>query len=448
MKKYLYIYGGIIALSFLWTGSAFISVTYRLLDSYTSLQIDIYHVIIGYLLQVCGMILCSTGLRFRSDIFSKKLFYITIMVAESAVITAAMLSDSAVLSLGFAFVMNLLHGIVAGFYLTLLSCFVPQQYRGRIFGFGYAVGSVGSWILSLPFNGRFLKMDSIVIVYLFLIVITILLVNRVLNKYPVINNTSIEVKVNFELKSIINIFVVLVLLSMVKNIGFYFPSSDISGIINLEFSRAFYAIGLIAAGIINDVNRRYGAICCVASLVFSFFSFALADNSVYSAAIWIIGYIFFGFFSVYRVVVFSDIASNTMVLPFAAFGLTAGRTGDALGTLCGILLSGNIVLLLLATSILFILVIFMFFSLYQKLYSYVVTDSERKEQLYEAFEKKYNLTVREGDVFRLVVQGYSNPEISNALFVSESTVKYHVGNIFKKTGCSSRTNITMLFKNN
>lgn len=32
----------------------------------------------------------------------------------------------------------------------------------------------------------------------------------------------------------------------------------------------------------------------------------------------------------------------------------------------------------------------------------------------------------------------SNTEIARALYITESTVKFHVGNIFKKTGFSSR----------
>lgn len=35
--------------------------------------------------------------------------------------------------------------------------------------------------------------------------------------------------------------------------------------------------------------------------------------------------------------------------------------------------------------------------------------------------------------------------ISGALFVSESTVKFHVGNILKKSGCTNRTTLTLLF---
>ena len=45
-----------------------------------------------------------------------------------------------------------------------------------------------------------------------------------------------------------------------------------------------------------------------------------------------------------------------------------------------------------------------------------------------------NLTTREVEVLRLIGQGASNQEIAEALFVSEATVKSHVGHIFAKLG--------------
>jgi len=49
------------------------------------------------------------------------------------------------------------------------------------------------------------------------------------------------------------------------------------------------------------------------------------------------------------------------------------------------------------------------------------------------------LTSRELDILRLMVAGENNPEIAEQLFVSRSTVKFHVSNILMKLGASSRT---------
>ena len=50
-----------------------------------------------------------------------------------------------------------------------------------------------------------------------------------------------------------------------------------------------------------------------------------------------------------------------------------------------------------------------------------------------------DLTSRELDILRLMVDGKSNGEIAESLFVSQSTVKFHVSNVLSKLGVTSRT---------
>ena len=64
-----------------------------------------------------------------------------------------------------------------------------------------------------------------------------------------------------------------------------------------------------------------------------------------------------------------------------------------------------------------------------------------QEERLNAFIQKYELSLRETEVFSLIIEGASNGEISAKLFISENTVKFHVRNILKKTGCSNRTEL-------
>ena len=48
------------------------------------------------------------------------------------------------------------------------------------------------------------------------------------------------------------------------------------------------------------------------------------------------------------------------------------------------------------------------------------------------------LSEREAEVLALVARGASNVEIADQLYVSERTVKGHVGNIFAKLGARDR----------
>jgi DNA-binding NarL/FixJ family response regulator len=54
------------------------------------------------------------------------------------------------------------------------------------------------------------------------------------------------------------------------------------------------------------------------------------------------------------------------------------------------------------------------------------------------------LTDREVDVLRLVGTGASNREIAGALFLSEATVKTHLGRILTKLGLSSRAQVVVV----
>jgi DNA-binding NarL/FixJ family response regulator len=50
-----------------------------------------------------------------------------------------------------------------------------------------------------------------------------------------------------------------------------------------------------------------------------------------------------------------------------------------------------------------------------------------------------NLTSREQDVLRLVVEGHSNAQLARMLWVTEQTVKFHLSNIYRKLKVSNRT---------
>lgn len=57
-----------------------------------------------------------------------------------------------------------------------------------------------------------------------------------------------------------------------------------------------------------------------------------------------------------------------------------------------------------------------------------------------------DLSKREKEILTLIVQGYSNQEIGQFLYISEQTVKNHVSTIYSKLGVHDRLKIIQLFR--
>ncbi|MEM9819266.1 MAG: response regulator transcription factor [Cyanobacteria bacterium P01_D01_bin.6] len=54
------------------------------------------------------------------------------------------------------------------------------------------------------------------------------------------------------------------------------------------------------------------------------------------------------------------------------------------------------------------------------------------------------LSDRDREVVQLMAEGKTNQDIGEQLHVSESIVKFHVGNIFSKLGVSDRTQAVLV----
>ncbi len=330
--------------------------------------------------------------------------------------------------------LNIAIGVLSGCYLTRLATNLPQQRRGLVFGGAYAFGSIGTWLLSLPMGGRFLWHGGSFFAIAALAAASLLLL-RWLSPLPVRGGGG-YLRAGFHTKAIWLAAAVLFLLSMENTLGFAFPLRGAADSVYIEFTRIFYGLGLLIAGLVSDKDRRWGAICCLAALAFPFAALALGSNVAGETVIWVLAYLFLGFWSAYRILVFSDISGKSGLPVFAVFGLLTGRLGEAAGTLGAGLFTGAPLVVLSGTV--FVLVIALFFPLYQKLYNTVTSPEEAEKRRLTEYVSRFGLSAREQEVFSLIIQGMSNTQIASDLYITESTVKFHAGNIFKKTGLGSR----------
>jgi DNA-binding CsgD family transcriptional regulator len=66
---------------------------------------------------------------------------------------------------------------------------------------------------------------------------------------------------------------------------------------------------------------------------------------------------------------------------------------------------------------------------------------------FEGIFQKYGLSKREQEIFILMLEGKSNKEIGEDLFISVKTVKNHIYSIFQKLGVNSRIKLYVFIRN-
>ena len=415
------------------TSGVWLSWEYHLLDLIDPRTSDLMTMGLGYLCQALGLLFSAHLLKKNEQ--RRHLFLQTLGLFLIASIPS-LLGAPALAVLLFGFVMNFLCGQLAAHYLYEAAHSSPQTRRGLVFGAGYALSTVFIYVLSLPASGTFLHRRPVLIVY-FLLALSALPLGLPLLSVPVPSREGLHRnRKDLLVPAALCVF----LLSLVKNMGFSFPSGDI-GRVSIELSRLFYAAGLLLAGLVSDRSRKTGAILTVAALAIPFVQWSLSQEPVPALLLWGLNYLFYGFFSVFRVLLFMDLAEEQDCWHLAPLGLFAGRLGDAAGTFLCILLADARPVLIVLTLCLFAASVFLFFRLFQMLYMPEAVREKSEQEVFEGFAMQHDLSAREKDVLRLLLLERTNTEIAQALFVSESTIKYHVHNLLQKTGARTRQDL-------
>jgi DNA-binding CsgD family transcriptional regulator/MFS family permease len=440
--KHLYI-AALIGLGFLWTGTAYLVQVYRLLAlGLSGKTVNLIVCGANYVCQAAGIGAVALLFQKRATLAGGRALPLVATLFALGCTAMVIYSSAMWLVIVSGTLLNLAIGVLSGCYLTRLATDIPQQRRGLVFGGAYAFGSLGTWLISLPIGGRFLWHSGSFFAVAVLALASLLLVKRL--EPPTTTIDGEYERTGFGKKLILLAAAVLLLLSMENMLGFAFPLGSAQDSVYIEFTRVFYGVGLVVAGFVSDKNRRWGAVCCLAALAFPFAALALGGNAQGETAMWMLAYLFLGFWSVYRILVFSDISGKTGLPVFAVFGLFMGRLGEAAGTLGAALFTGTPLVVL--SGAVFVLVIVLFFMLYQKLYAPAVSAEVMEQQRLAEYARRFGLSAREQDILSFIVKGMSNAEISGALYITESTVKFHAGNIFKKTGQSSRLELIADYK--
>jgi len=440
----------LISLSFLWTGCGYLSWFYHLTAFFDTKKVDLLTEVVGYVFQAAGILVYMIYSRKNPGQSREERGFALISFAGLVLCLLAALSPAAGVSLIFGYAMNIVFGMIAASYMSILADCSTRSRIGILFGLGYGTGSILSYLISVIGKGNFLTDPKVFAVYFAVWAASVPLSIKIIREGSMGQQAwpgAAGVQPSLTAGALNYMWIpgiTVLLLSCVKSGGFYFPAADLGDHnVSLELSRSFYAAGLIAAGLINDRRRTAGAVLCVAALVFPFFTMIAGAHSGISYTLWISGYIFFGFYAVYRVLLFTDISqSDESLYWLAPAGLMWGRLGDAVGASCGIILGSRPIVLITVMAALFAVCIFLFFHLYHMMY---MQPPKTDPDYVIGFAARFGLSQRETDLLRLIIDGCTNKEIAEKLFISENTVKFHVRNLLRKTGCSKRTDILTLF---
>ena len=452
---------------FLLTSTAWLSWEYHILEQALPVPSELLTMGIGYLLQAAGIGVFALLARYRKPL-ADRIFPVALAAHLLCLIPAA-LSPYPAGSLAFGFLMNIACGVIAGYYLYDLTRKAPAERTATVFSTGYGLAILASWLLTLA-GGRSVYNSAKIVIICIALTAAALAADRLFCKKEgsgkaeaaAPSGTGKAGTGNAKAaapsgpgkakrrgpagKELLWLLCILVLLfSLVNSSGFAFPAADLGKAVNLELSRLVYAAGLIIAGFVTDRNRKHGAICALAALVIPFIILALQGETLPVVVFWVLSYFTFGFYSVYRVILFSDYAAERDMLFLSGLGLMLGRVGDAFGEMICIALAGHLPVQVAVTALLFAGATAMFFKAYNVLY---VPETERvlsEREKFHYFAMEHDLSAREQDVLRLLLEQKTNAEIADSLFISENTVKFHVKNLLQKTGRKNRKDLAAAY---
>lgn len=351
----------------------------------------------------------------------------------------------------------ILIGCNQGVYVFIATVLVEKSQRCMSLAIAASVSVVINFLLSLIDDSQFVQTADAVILYFALAVIAVFLFVFTLNKIlPLSENVKIlqdstsATSSKWNLKSFAIACLFITFSWLIQSLAFFFPYNEtlvlgLSG----EVLRITNILGLLIGGYIISHDKKIGAICCLIILATPMLYILLQKQAGATLLVFLLSYFFTGILSIYRFGIISDMSDSVnpkgeSMIYLCAFGLIFGRIGEGCGGLMGIQFQENTLLLLTITC--FALVIAVAFFIFHYAYSYIPVPQvvQSHEDAMNSFKGKYQLSGREMDVLELLADSYTNAEIADHLYISENTVRFHVSNILKKTGCKNRKEISSL----
>ncbi len=110
----------------------------------------------------------------------------------------------------------------------------------------------------------------------------------------------------------------------------------------------------------------------------------------------------------------------------------------------------NLILSFILHSVPFIFIISISILIYHIFYRFYFSSpiSKTEKSLTDEFIKDFSITKREQEIILALLDGKSNKELAETLFVSAKTIETHLANIYRKVGVKNRLELFSRLKNN
>ena len=418
----------ILAIGFFWCSSVYLTQE-QYLANYASVNfVNIVELLFGSFFMALGILLFGILCRRKKNV---KNIYIVFMIL-SVVTMIAFFATSNIYLMSIFLCLTCLFGTAgfgAGYHFSLLGSNVEKEYRGRVFAFGYGLGSIGTYIMVLLPESFYSSINTL------LIYIPMLLINL----YLVIKKANIiQIKEEKETTSFKNYFIrisilvlAMALLSALSTDAIAINTIDIAG--GYGATRIYYCLGLVVAGLLVDKKNNLFEVLTIVSLVVSLLAIVLFNEGYSINLIAGLSYTFVAFFVLFRTMIFVNLVDNKKNMIWAsAFGLMYSRIMEGLIVLFEDKLLANYTMMIVALTTALSIVIIVYFLLYFQ------SNKVTEEHAIKGISVKYRLGVQEEKVLNLLIQGFNNQEIADRLFISVNTVRNHIANIYKKTGMKKK----------
>lgn len=258
---------------------------------------------------------------------------------------------------------------------------------------------------------------------------------------------------------------IVVLLSLLHGIGdlymdAYHNFNDLFG-----FSRLSYCAGSIAAGYFADRNRLYLPLAALFAKAQDILDIWVGQEQVLYYPLHYFGDFMNGFFTLFIILAFVDLAAHRPSLkPWAVTGRSLQMFTVSVATVFGAFILDADKLfftLLYVLAIVGCLVIVFYSSALRFNLGSAIAEvttplpaaevttplpaAEVTTPLHAPdYCARYGLTQREAEVLDCILSGQSIAEISEALFISQRTVKFHITKLLRKTGTTSQRELLLL----